>query len=90
MRFLAGLPTDLSEWLDEADVPDRTPYLLSPRFEYDVALNSYFLSADVVGAPENTSVNQAGVLKRFVDFRWVSQPGRSWRDATKADHLAFH
>jgi hypothetical protein len=64
--------------------------LLSPRFEYDVALSSYFLSADVVGAPENTSLNQAGALKRFLDFLWVSRPGRSWRDTTEADHLAVH
>lgn len=90
MKFLAGLPSDLSTCLDAEDVPDGTPYLLSPSFEYDVALNSYFLSHEVVGAPENTRVNQAGALKRFLDFLWSARSGRSWRDATEADHLAFH
>lgn len=40
--FLDVRPGDLVSWLDEAGLPDGLPFLLSPRFEYDVALNSYF------------------------------------------------
>ncbi|WP_394622407.1 hypothetical protein JNUCC0626_49615 (plasmid) [Lentzea sp. JNUCC 0626] len=90
MGFLVGLPSDPADWLDAEDVPDGTPYLLSPAFEYDTALNSYFLSPEVVGAPDNTRVNQAGALKRFLDFLWSARSGCSWRDASEADHLAFH
>src|SRR5690242_11648589 len=90
MAFLAGLPSNPTDRLDTDDVPDGTPYLMSPTFEYDTALNAYFLSAAVVGAPDNTRVNQAGALKRFLDFLWSARSGRSWRDATEADHLAFH
>jgi site-specific recombinase XerD len=87
-RFLVGLPGDLSPWLDEEDVPDGAPYLLSPTFEYDITLNSYFLST-TVGEPENTTANRVRALKRFLDFLWIARDRRSWRDATEADHLAF-
>lgn len=37
------VPDDVTGFLDGMGIPDGTPFLLSPRFEYDVALNSYFL-----------------------------------------------
>lgn len=87
---MGSLPDDLSDWLDEMVIPDGTPYLLSPRFEYDVALNEYFLQVNHLIAPQNTSLNRARALKRFLDFLWTARGGRWWRDATEADHLAFH
>ena len=29
-------------WLQDEDVPVGTPFLISPRFEYDVELNAFF------------------------------------------------
>ncbi|MEY2231621.1 hypothetical protein [Streptomyces sp. BF23-19] len=83
---MGALPDDLPKWLDEMAIPDGTPYLLSPRFEYDVSLNAYFLQANQASAPRNTSMNRARALKRFFDFLWTSRGRRSWRDATETDH----
>lgn len=33
---------------EAAVIPARTPFLLSPHFDYDVALNSFFLSGDML------------------------------------------
>ncbi|MFF1463388.1 site-specific integrase [Streptomyces sp. NPDC058330] len=77
-------------WLDEAGVPDGLPYLLSPRFEYDVVLNSYFFQANLLTAPWNSNANRARALARFCGFLHVARGGKSWRQATEADHIAFH
>ncbi|MCX4459930.1 hypothetical protein OOK58_49855 [Streptomyces sp. NBC_01728] len=45
--FLEVVPGDLVAWLDEEGLPDGLPFLFSPRFEYDVALNAYFLQANL-------------------------------------------
>jgi integrase len=87
--FLDVQPGDLVSWLDEAGLPDGLPFLLSPRFEYDVELNSYFLQANLT-APWNTNANRARALARFFSFLHTSRGGKSWRAATEADHLAFH
>jgi len=77
-------------WLDEAGVPDGLPFLLSPRFEYDVALNSYFHRPALIGAPWNSNANRARALAGFLNFLDRARGGRPWREATEADHLAFH
>jgi hypothetical protein len=87
--FLDVQPDDLVSWLDEAGLPDGLPFLLSPQFEYDVALNSYFLQANLT-APWNSNANRARALARFFTFLHTARGGKSWRAATEADHLAFH
>jgi len=82
-------PGDLVSWLHETGLPDGLPFLLSPRFEYDVALNSYFFQANLT-APWNSNANRARALARFFTFLHVSRGGKSWRAASEADHLAFH
>ena len=71
--FLDVQPNDLVSWLEEASLPDGLPFLLSPRSEYDVALNSYFLQANLT-APRNSNANRARALARFFTFlhtaRW--------------------
>ena len=76
--FLDVQPGDLVSWLDEAGLPDGLPFLLLPRFEYDVELNSYFLQANLT-APWNTNANRARALARFFSFLRTSRGGKSRR-----------
>jgi site-specific recombinase XerD len=85
----AGIGDDLDGWLDQEDIPDGVPYLISPGFEYDVVLNRYFLRPTLVGAPGNTQLAVARDIRRFLDFLWRSRDRRGWRDATEADHDAY-
>jgi site-specific recombinase XerD len=86
---VAELPGGWSEWLAEEDIRVGTPYLISPTFEYDVELNAFFRSAVMVGRAWTTQVGYAGDVKAFLNFLWRARGGRSWRDATEADHLAY-
>lgn len=87
---LRDLLDDSTAWLDEAGVPDGLPFLLSPRFEYDVVLNSYFHRVALIDAPPNSNANRARALAGFLNFLDRSRGGKTWREATEADHLAFH
>ena len=51
---------DLDAWLDERDVPDGTPFLISPALEYDLDLNRYFLALVMAGAAQNTRLAAGG------------------------------
>jgi hypothetical protein len=42
--------------LSEADIPVGTPFLVSPEFDYDVSLNAFFGSAEMLGAPMTTQL----------------------------------
>lgn len=53
---LAALPGDWGAWLSEADIPVGTPFLVSPEFDYDVSLNAFFGSAEMLGAPMTTQL----------------------------------
>ncbi|QTI90627.1 site-specific integrase [Streptomyces sp. AgN23] len=64
--------------------------MLSPRWEYDVVLNSYFQRPQLVGAPWNSNANRARALAGFLTFVYRARGGRGWREATDADHLAYH
>jgi hypothetical protein len=79
----------MDEWLDEHDIPDRVPFLISPSLEYDSVLNGYFLTPAMVGAAGNTQLAAAGDLCRFLNFLWAARGRASWRDATEADHVAY-
>lgn len=84
-----GAWDDLDDWLDGEDIPDGVPFLISPRLEYEVDLNRYFLRPAMVGSARNTQMAAAGDVRRFLDFLWCSRGGRGWRDATEADHDAY-
>lgn len=90
LSYLREAPGDLVTWLDRMGLPDGLPFLLSPRFEYDVALNSYFLRANLRVAPWNSNANRARALARFLNFLHVARGNKPWQAATEADHLAFH
>jgi integrase family protein with SAM-like domain len=84
-----GTADDLGAWLDERDVPDGTPFLISPALEYDIDLNRYFLAPVMAGAAQNTRLAAAGDLCRFLRFLDECRGGRAWRDAGEEDHAAY-
>jgi len=70
------VPDDVTGFLDGMGIPDGTPFLLSPRFEYDVALNSYFLQPSMAMEPRSTAENRARALERLLTFLWASRGAR--------------
>ncbi|GGN29691.1 hypothetical protein GCM10011609_86900 [Lentzea pudingi] len=88
LPFVADLPDGWEEWLRREGVVPGTPYLLSPTFEYDLALNDFFQSVGMVASAANTQVGYARDLAAWLTFLSTSR-GRTWRDATEADHLAY-
>ncbi|MGK5738897.1 hypothetical protein [Micromonospora sp. URMC 103] len=86
---LALMEEDLEAWLVDIDIPVGTPFLISPLFEYDVTLNSFFYSAYMVGNSRTTQLGYARDLAAFLTFLWCCRGGRSWRDADEADHVAY-
>ena len=79
-----GLPFDGSwlndwdDWLRREEIPPRTPFLISPAFEYDVVLNSFFLDVQMAASPPRTREGYAGDLAAF-NFLWQARDGKSWR-----------
>lgn len=90
---LSSLPAlqsvDWPQWRQAAAIPERTPFLLSPTLEYDVDLNGFFLSGDMLGRAWNTQDGYARDLRAFLNFLWRNRNRTSWRDITAADHLAY-
>ncbi|SHY88452.1 phage integrase domain/SAM domain-containing protein [Mycobacteroides abscessus subsp. bolletii] len=89
LRFVPSTGDDWAEWLQAEAIPAGTPFLLSPTFEYDVALNEFFLSAMMIGTARNTQVGYARDIKAFLNFLWRSRNRTDWRDASSADHMAY-
>lgn len=65
------------------------PFLLSPAFEFDVLLNSYFRSSGFVGLSPVTQYGYARNLADFFSLLTAARGGHSWRDATEEDHVAY-
>ena len=89
LPFVRELPTDWGGWLGLEGVVPGTPFLLSPRYEYDVALNDFFQSVEMVGHAANTQAGYARDFAAFLTFMWSARDGRSWRDVTETDHRAY-
>ena len=89
LPFVGALPDGLDEWLDEGGIAEGTPFLVSPLFEYDVDLNGFFRGLRMAAAPRATRNGYALDLAKFLTFLWVGRGGRSWRDATEDDHVAY-
>ncbi|MGW0908117.1 tyrosine-type recombinase/integrase [Streptomyces sp. NPDC002853] len=90
VSYLRLRPEEWECWLDDLGIPDGTPYLLSPGFVYDVHVNAYFHRVDFLGGPLNSQLNRASALERFFNFLHLNRGSKIWRDATEADHLAYH
>jgi site-specific recombinase XerD len=80
---------DWDEWLRREDVLPRTPFLISPGCEYDVALNEFFLDAPMAARAPRTLEAYARDLARFLNFLWLARGDKSWRDVNAADHVAY-
>jgi site-specific recombinase XerD len=89
LPFVADLPDDWEGWLRRAQVVPRTPFLLSPLYEYDVVLNEFFQSVEMLGNAWNTQSGYARDLAAFLTFLWAARQVRSWRDASETDHRAY-
>ena len=89
LPFVADLPEGWDEWLQRSEVVPGTPFLLSPSFTYDVVVNEFFQSVEMMMSARNTQVGYARDLAAFLTFLSSAREGRSWRDATEADHLAY-
>ena len=63
MRDEAGASTAEYAITVLADVVPGTPFLLSPSYEYDVALNGFFQTVEVVGSQEH-AVGLRGISRR--------------------------
>jgi integrase len=87
--LLEGLSASWAGWAGGADIPAGTPYLISPRFTYDVDLNRFFYSADMLRARDTTRLGYARDLSAFLTFLFRNRGGRDWRDATESDHTAY-
>ncbi|MBF6215977.1 site-specific integrase [Nocardia puris] len=82
---VAGWP----QWLGSAGLEVGTPFLVSPVFEYDIALNGFFGSPGMRSDAVATQQGYARDLAAFFTFLWQARDRRSWRDADVADHLAY-
>ena len=89
LPFVAELPGGWDRWLAEDDTPERTPFLISPTFEYDIELNAFFRSAGMIGDAWNTQAGYARDVAAFLTFLCTARGGKSWRDATETDHIAY-
>lgn len=88
MAFVEDLPEFGEQWLRDEGIAPGTPFLLSPKFEYDLELNEYFTKELVSSAPK-TQEASARDLASFLTFLWRSRGGLSWPDATEGDHRAY-
>lgn len=62
---------------------------MSPLLEYDVTLNEFFRQPAMRRAALSTQAGYAQNLAAFLSFLWSARDGRSWRDASEDDHLAY-
>ncbi|MFH9952428.1 site-specific integrase [Streptomyces luteogriseus] len=66
-----------------------SPFLLSPSFEYDVDLNSYFRNPSFVTMSPISQQGYARNIAAFLSFLTSARSGISWRDANEDDHVAY-
>lgn len=69
--------------------PVGTPFLMSPDFHYDIDLNSFFYSADMLRSRELTRIGYARDIAAFLNFLHIGRGGCNWRDADAEDHRAY-
>lgn len=67
---VAELARGWAEWLAGEEVLPGTPFLVSPMFEYDVALNEFFRSTRMLCAARNTQMGYARDVAAFLNFLW--------------------
>ncbi|WP_053803962.1 site-specific integrase [Streptomyces rimosus] len=63
--------------------------MVSPVFEYDVALNRFFQLPGIRVLALNTQFGHARDRAAFLTFLWVARRQKGWRDTVEEDHLAY-
>ncbi|MDM4783287.1 MULTISPECIES: site-specific integrase [unclassified Micromonospora] len=86
---MARVCADWPGWLAQSGVEPGTPFLVSPSFEFDVVLNGFFQEPAMRAAAATTQSGYARNVAAFLSFLWSARGGRSWRDATEDDHVAY-
>ncbi|WP_083266539.1 tyrosine-type recombinase/integrase [Arthrobacter sp. U41] len=81
--------TGWPEWRTKFGIPIGTPYLISPAFEYDIELNEFFYSTEMLVFRMSTRVGYARDIKGFLTFLHRNRGGIGWRDASEEDHRAY-
>ena len=89
LPWMAQVCVDWPEWLTESGVEPGTPFLVSPLFEFDVALNAFFQEPAMRATAATTQAGYARNVAAFLSFLWSARCRRSWRDATEDDHVAY-
>ncbi|MFE0023321.1 tyrosine-type recombinase/integrase [Amycolatopsis sp. NPDC059021] len=84
-----GWVSDWSSWLRTAEVAPGMPFLVSPRFEYDVRLNGFFRSPRMWSSSPRTQVGYARDLAAFLTFVWTARGVTRWDAVSDKDHLAY-
>jgi len=82
-------PGRWTTWYRERNLLPGTPFLLSPRLEFDVAMNAFFSSTEMTMAAEMTCLGYARDVNAFLNFLELARGVSDWRDATEADHVAY-
>ncbi|WP_369008422.1 tyrosine-type recombinase/integrase [Corynebacterium glyciniphilum] len=62
---------------------------MSPELQYDIQLNKFFYSADMLTARMLTRLGYARDIKAFLNFLQYARGKKDWRAATSDDHLAY-
>ncbi|MBA74088.1 MAG: integrase [Tistrella sp.] len=78
-----------SRWRSDLAIPVGTPFLIAPDLSYDVKLNAFFYSADMLSSRMSTRLGYARDLKGFLDFLEHARVGTSWWNADQEDHRAY-
>lgn len=81
--------TGWSRWRTKFGIPIGTPYLISPAFEYDIELNEFFYSTEMLVFRMSTRMGYARDVKGFLTFLHRNRGGIGWRDASEEDHRAY-
>ncbi|MDY0909509.1 tyrosine-type recombinase/integrase [Microbacterium sp. CFBP9034] len=76
-------------WRSTNGIPLGTPFLIAPDLRYDVQLNKFFYSVDMLASRMSTRLGYARDLKGFLDFLEYGRNGTGWRDANAEDHRAY-
>ncbi|MFF4963319.1 tyrosine-type recombinase/integrase [Streptomyces sp. NPDC001222] len=95
----------MAAWLDSEGIGEGTPFLIAPDGSYDIELNGYWTSTQMIGGSRHTRSGSAREMRTFCDFLWNHRPpvadgtegtesaapgrARGWRDATVRDREVY-
>ena len=78
-----------SSWWNDLGLPLGTPFLLSPKWQFDRELNEFFYSTEMLSARMSTRVGYANDLVLYFNFLHHNRGISDWRSTRDVDHLAY-